>query len=157
VSWKTWARVIELWLTGESWPRTPAEETTSARWNGVSIKGALGFLLREALRGSGEASRCTGLVGGGREEAWPRWPSSSSGGGSQGGRRSCGLAWGAGRGAKGVRPRPCWSYRRGHGPVRACTAQRGRAGWRAPTRQPRSSTWHIASAPVLTPIGFISS
>jgi hypothetical protein len=41
--------------------------------------------------------------------------------------------------------------------ARARTARRGRAGCRAPARQPRSSTWNIASAPVLTPIGFISS
>jgi hypothetical protein len=41
--------------------------------------------------------------------------------------------------------------------ARARTARRGRTGWRAPARQPRSSTWHIASAPVLTLIGFISS
>jgi hypothetical protein len=41
--------------------------------------------------------------------------------------------------------------------VQAHMARRGRAVWRAPARQPWSSTWHIASAPVLTPIGFISS
>jgi hypothetical protein len=40
--------------------------------------------------------------------------------------------------------------------ARARTARRGRVGWHLPARQPRSSTWHIASAPVLTPIGFIS-
>jgi hypothetical protein len=59
-----------------------------------------------------------------------------------------------------------WLYRRGRSArscldrradARARTARRGRAGWRAPAHQPRSSTWHIASAPVLTPIGFISS
>jgi hypothetical protein len=41
----------------------------------------------------------------------------------------------------------------GRGPVRA----RGRAGRRAPARQPRSSTRHIASSPVPTPIGSKSS
>jgi hypothetical protein len=39
----------------------------------------------------------------------------------------------------------------------ARTARRGHVGLRASARQPRSSTWHIASAPVLTPICFISS
>jgi hypothetical protein len=39
----------------------------------------------------------------------------------------------------------------------ACMARHRRAGWRAPARQPQSSMWHIASAPVLTPIGLISS
>jgi hypothetical protein len=60
------------------------------------------------------------------------------------------------RGAEGVRPRPCYSYRHGRG-AQSGVDRCGRAGWRAPARQPRSSTWHIACAPVLTPIGFISS
>jgi hypothetical protein len=41
--------------------------------------------------------------------------------------------------------------------ARARTARRGRANRCAPARQPRSSTWHIASTLVLTPIGFKSS
>jgi hypothetical protein len=63
--------------------------------------------------------------------------------------------WEVRQGAEGVRPRPHCSYRRGRG-ARSGVDRCGRAGWRAPTRPPRSST-HIASAPVLTPIGFISS
>jgi hypothetical protein len=39
---------------------------------------------------------------------------------------------------------------------RARVARRRHAGRRAPACQPRSSTWHIASAPVLTLIGFKS-
>jgi hypothetical protein len=70
--------------------------------------------------------------------------------------RAAGWLWGAGRGAEGVRPRPCCSYRRGRG-ARSGMDWCGRAGWHAPARQPRSSTWHIASTPVLTLIGFISS
>jgi hypothetical protein len=61
---KTWERVIELWLTGESWPRAPAEETLRRGWNDVSGEDVFGFLLREDLRGSGEARRCTRSAGG---------------------------------------------------------------------------------------------
>jgi hypothetical protein len=76
----------------------------------------------------------------------------------------------AGSGELGTVPR---EYDRGHATLigagvlhgRAWTgagaqvgvAQRGRAGRHAPARQPRSSTWHIASAPVPTPIGSKSS
>jgi hypothetical protein len=60
------------------------------------------------------------------------------------------------RGAEGVRPRPCCSYRRGRG-ARSGMDRCGCSGLCAPAHQPRSSTWHIASAPVLMPIGFISS
>jgi hypothetical protein len=67
-----------------------------------------------------------------------------------------GWLWGVRRGAEGVRSRPCCSYRHGRG-ARSGMDRCGRAGRRAPTRQPRSRTWHIASAPVLTPIGFKSS
>jgi hypothetical protein len=41
--------------------------------------------------------------------------------------------------------------------ARAGVARRGRAGRHVPARQPRSSTWHIASAPVPMPIGSKSS
>jgi hypothetical protein len=68
VSGKAWAQVIELWLTGESWPRVPVEETLRRGWNDISSEDVFGFLLREALRGSWEASRCTRSVGDGREE-----------------------------------------------------------------------------------------
>jgi hypothetical protein len=67
-----------------------------------------------------------------------------------------GWLWGPGHGAEGVRPRLCCSYRRGRG-ARSGVDPCGHAGWRAPARQPRSSMWHIASAPVLTPTCFISS
>jgi hypothetical protein len=52
--------------------------------------------------------------------------------------------------------RPGWLYKCWRS-ARSGTNRRGRAGWRAPARQLRSSTWHIAFAPVLTLIGFISS
>jgi hypothetical protein len=64
-------------------------------WNDVSGEDVFGFLLREALRGSGKASRGTGSVGGGRKEVWPRWLSSGGGGRSRGGCRSYGLAMGS--------------------------------------------------------------
>jgi hypothetical protein len=64
--------------------------------------------------------------------------------------------WGVGRSAEGVRPRPCCSYRRGRG-ARSSVDRCGRAGRCAPARQPRSSTWHIASTPVPMPIGSKSS
>jgi hypothetical protein len=67
-----------------------------------------------------------------------------------------GWLWEAGSGAEGVRSKPCCSYRHGRG-ARSGVDRCGRAGWRAPAHQPRLSTWHIASTPVLTLIGFISS
>jgi hypothetical protein len=69
---------------------------------------------------------------------------------------AAGWPWGVGRGADGVRPRLYCSYRRGCG-ARLGVDRCGRAGRRAPARQPRLSTWHIASTPVLKPIGFKSS
>jgi hypothetical protein len=48
-------------------------------------------------------------------------------------------------------------YGRGHAAPISAGAVHGRAWTGAGGRQPRSSTWHIASAPVLTPIGSKSS
>jgi hypothetical protein len=64
--------------------------------------------------------------------------------------------WEVRRGVEGVRPRLHCSYRNGRS-ARLGVDRCERVGWRAPARQPWSSTWHIASAPVLTLIGFISS
>jgi hypothetical protein len=115
VSGKTWARVIKLWLIGESWPRVPRNKqlrrggtTSSVSVRSVScfgkFYGALGKLVNAldrwevAGKRPGHGGRALAVVAGHGEVAG-----------------ATGWLWGAWRGEEGVRPRPCCSYRLGRG------------------------------------------
>jgi hypothetical protein len=125
-----------------------------------------GFLLLGALRGSGETSRGTRSIGGCREkclatvaELWRWWRVTRRLPELRAGSGELGAVWreyDRGRAAligAGVVHGRAWTS----AGTREGVARRGRAGRHAPACQPRSSTWHIAYAPVPTPIGSKSS